>query len=286
MTQRCICEGLRVTVILSLLGVSSAAGQTELPTYLRDRGTGIRTSIFGTYARPGELLIMPFFEYYLDNNAEYQPSELGYVGETDYRGRYRATEGLIFLAYGVNDWLAVEVEAAVIDASLEKSPLDPSSIPVRITESGLGDIQAQFNFKMVGEQADRPEVFSFVEVVFPTPGTQILIGTGDWEFKGGAGVTRGFRWGTMTIRTAVQYSRDERAMEIGEWAVEYLKRLSPSWRVYAGVEGFQDEVEFIGEAQWHVSNSVYIRFNSAVGLTSKATDVAPDIGVMFSIPIR
>jgi hypothetical protein len=33
------------------------------PTYLEDRGTGIPTSMFGTYVRRGELLVYPFFEY-------------------------------------------------------------------------------------------------------------------------------------------------------------------------------------------------------------------------------
>ncbi len=272
-------------VSLVLIVVSPSRSQTIAP-YLRDRGIGIRTSIFGTYLRPGELLVSPFFEYYLDNNLEYQPSELGYVGETDFRGRYRATEGLMFIGYGVTDWLAIEFEAAVIDARLEKSPSDQSQLPDRFNESGLGDIQAQLDFRFARERANRPEVFGFVEVVFPTPGDRVLIGTSDWELKGGAGLTRGFRWGTMTVRTAVQYSKEEETTEFGEWAVEYLKRLSPRWRIYAGVEGFQDEVELIGEAQWHPSHIVFLRFNVGLGLTSKATDVAPDVGVMFSIPLR
>jgi hypothetical protein len=41
-------------------------------------------------------------------------------------------------------------------------------------------------------------------------------------------------------------------------------------------------VELIPEVQWHVSDSIFIKFNSAVGLTSKATDWAPEVGVVFS----
>ena len=37
----------------------------------------------------------------------------------------------------------------------------------------------------------------------------------------------------------------------GEYAVEYLKRISRAFRVYLGIEGNQDEVEFITEVQWH-----------------------------------
>ncbi len=92
---------------------------------------------------------------------------------------------------------------------------------------------------------------------------------------------KGFGWGTLTGRVAGEYSRTEKKAELGEMAVEYLKRLSPSWRAYLGVEGTQDEVELITEMQWHLSRRAFVKLNSAFGLTSKATDWAPEIGVMF-----
>ena len=70
----------------------------NMSPWLSDRGTGVRTSIFGTYVRSGELLVSPFFEYYIDNDFEYKPAELGYALDQDFRGRFRASEGLIFLA--------------------------------------------------------------------------------------------------------------------------------------------------------------------------------------------
>ncbi len=239
----------------------------------------------GRTCKPGELLVSPFFEYYLDDDFEYAPSELGYGLDEDYRGRYRASEGLIFLSYGFSDRLAIELEAAVISASLEKSPEDPSSMPARIEESGPGDWQMQLDWRIAHETAKRPEYFGFLEVVPPSNTNSLLIGTPDWEFKAGLGATRGLPWGTVTVRTAAAYSLEESALELGEYAVEYLKRLSPRWRVYAGIEGEQDEVELIGEVQWHASESVYFRFNTGYGLTSKATDWAPDIGIVFALPI-
>ncbi len=113
----------------------------------------------------------------------------------------------------------------------------------------------------------------------------MLIGTGDWEFKLGFGAVKGFSWGTATFRIAGEYSLEESAGELGEYAVEYLKRLSPAWRIFAGIEGSQDEVELITEAQWHVTDSIFFKFNNAFGLTSKATDWAPEFGVMFSFPL-
>jgi hypothetical protein len=258
----------------------------DLPAYLKDRGTGVPTSMFGTYVRPGELLIYPFFEYYYDNNMEYEPAELGFSLEQDFRGLYRASEGLIFLGYGLTDRLAFELEAAVIKASLEKSSSDPSAMPASITESGLGDVQTQIDWSWLKETETRPEIFSYAEVVYPHNKDKVLIGTSDWEVKVGTGLLRGFSWGTMTARAALEYAAADGTTELGEMAIEYLKRVSRSLRVYLGVEGAQDEVELIAEAQWHLSPFMFVKFNSAVGVTPKATDWAPEIGIMFSVPTR
>jgi hypothetical protein len=112
-----------------------------------------------------------------------------------------------------------------------------------------------------------------------------LIGTPDWEFKLGSGVIKGFSWGTMTLRVAFEYSMAESKLELGEYAVEYLKRLSPRWRLYLGIEGTQDELELIPEAQLFITDSIFIKLNSAFGITSKATDWAPEVGILFSFPI-
>ena len=253
--------------------------------WLADRGPGVRTSIFGTYVRPGELLISPFFEYYIDDNFEYEPAELGHGLERDFRGRFRAREALLFVAYGWSDRLALELEAAVIDATLRKAADDPSTLPERLEESGQGDWQVQLDWRILHETAAAPELFTFLEVVPPSNRRRLLIGTPDWEYKLGVGVTRGMRWGTMTARAAMEHVQEEGVTEVGEYAIEYLKRLSPGWRIYAGIEGAQDEVELIGEAQWHFSPRSYLRLNTGYGLTSKATDWAPDVGIVFAFPV-
>jgi hypothetical protein len=238
--------------------------------------------MFGTYIQHRQFITYFFAEYYLDNNMEYKPAELGYGLEEDFRGRYRAIEGLVYLAYGLTDWLAIEFEAAVIKASLEKSSDDTSALPEKIEESGLGDVEGQIRWRWMKENDRRPELFSYFETVFPLQKDKTLIGTQDWEFKLGAGVLKGFSIGTFTLRAALEYVPQETKVELGEYAVEYLKRLSPSWRVYAGVEGSQDEVEFIPEVQWHiVTDTIIVKLNSAIGITSKATDWAPEVGIMF-----
>lgn len=268
---------------LSLTSAASAHSEEAAPppTFQRDRGAGLPTSMFGTYIHPGELLVYPFVEYYSDNNAEYKPEELGHTLDQDFRGKYRATEGLLFLAYGVSDRLALEVEAAMISADLETSPDDPSSVPDKISESGIGDVEGQVRWRWSPESESRPEFFSYFEAVAPSQKHKVLIGTAAWEFKLGSGIVKGHTWGTTTFRAAIEYSEEESKFDLGEYALEYFKRLSDPWRVYLGVEGTQDEVEGITELQWHFSRNAAIKLNNAVGLTSKATDWAPEIGIMF-----
>jgi hypothetical protein len=274
-----------ITLLAATLMMPLAAGAQDLPPHLRDRGTGVATSMFGTYIREGELLVYPFFEYYYDSNLEYKPTEFGFPLDTDFRGKYRASEGLIFLGYGITRNLAIEMEAAVITAELEKSPSDPSAMPAKFKESGLGDVEGQLRWRFQDEAGGRPELFTYFETVLPLQRTKKLIGTSVWEFKLGMGAIRGFSWGTMTGRVAVENTRDEgkRKFEAGEYAIEYLRRLSRTWRVFASIEGNQlDEVGLITEAQVHLSPRVYLKLGTGVGLTPNATDFAPEVGIMFS----
>src|SRR6266508_3741827 len=150
----------RLVALLALTGVAGAPAQ--------DRGTGIPTSRFGTYVTRGQLLVNPFFAYTTDHNREYQPAQLGYGLAQDYRGRFRSTEDVLFVAYGLTDWLAVELEASRIRARLDKAPSDTSATPARMEESGLGDVEGQLRMRLTRERDRRPEVFGFLEVTLPS----------------------------------------------------------------------------------------------------------------------
>jgi hypothetical protein len=262
---------------------SGAASEAqELPVYLRDRGAGVAMSQFGTYVREGELLVYPFVEWYYDSNLEYKPAELGYGVDQDFRGKYRATEGLLFLGYGLTSDVALELEAAVISARLEKSPQDPSAMPAVVKESGLGDVEAQIRWRFRREAPGRPELFTYFETVFPFQKRKKLIATPNYELKLGVGAIRGGPSGTWTLRAAAEYNAEERKFEPGEYAIEYLKRLTPAWRAVAVIEIDQlDEVALITEVQWRFRPRALLKVNNGLGLTPNATDFAPELGIMF-----
>lgn len=153
-------------LVVNLFPVTGSAQET-LPIYLRDRGPGVSSSMFGTYIQRGELIIYPFYEYYYDNDVEYEPADFGFASTQELRGRYRAHEFLLFFGYGIGEWLVVEVEAAVIDAKFYKSPDDPSNLPEKLEESGMGDVESQIHWRWFGENMSRPELFSYFETVFP-----------------------------------------------------------------------------------------------------------------------
>lgn len=267
------------TLLLLLLACTAAAAQ--------DRGQGVPTSRFGMYVGRGELIVNPFFAYTADHNREYLPSQLGYGLVQDYRGRFRSTEGLLFVAYGVTDWLAVELEGSQIRARLDKSPSDTTATPSRIEESGLGDLEGQVRMRLVREQHGRPEVFGFLEVTIPSQTRKVLIGNPDWDVRPGFGIVRAFSWGTMTTRIAVEYNQDDKLWDLGEFAIEYLKQLSPGVRLNLAFEGGEtgamDEFGLVAGVQWRIRDALFLKFDNAIGLMSKADDWAPELGVVWSL---
>jgi hypothetical protein len=250
---------------------------------LKDRGPGIATSMFGTYIEKNDLIIYPFYEYYYDRNAEYKPAELGFTSENDYRGKYVAHEGILYFGYGISDWLMIEGEAAVITARQNKGGNDRSDFPDSFSEQGLGDVEGQLRWRYWKETFSTPELFSYFETVLPLNKNKKLIGTSEWEHKFGSGLMKGFSWGTMTVRAAVEYVSGENKVETGEFALEYLKRVNEKFRFYIGVEGTQDELGLITDLQIHLQPWIFIRINNSFGLSSKATDYAPELGMVFYV---
>lgn len=280
--ERWCCCILLAAAILTLLPAGLQA-QDTLPAYLRDRGTGIPMSQFGTYIRPGEVIVYPFYEYYYDHNYEYEPLDFAKPlgDDREFRGRYEAHEGVLFIGVGITDRLAIEIEAGIISARLDKADEDNSQMPKRLKESGLSDVEGQIRWRWNHENERTPEFFNYFETVLPTGEDYSLIGTSAWEFKLGFGVVKGLSWGTVTARAGVEYDTGESTWGLGEYAVEYLRRLSNRYRVFVMFEGSEDELEFVPEIQWFLTPRILFKAAAGVGVTSKATDFAPEIGLMF-----
>ncbi len=259
----------------------------NLPLYLKDRGTGILTSMFGTYINRGQLLVFPFFEYSLDNNREYQPAKLGFGLNEDFQGKYRDTREQFFMAYGLTDRIALELEGALVRASLEKSPTDTSATPAKIEENGEADLEGQVRFRLMTEGNRKPEIFGFVEITAPLQKKKVLIGEKEWDFRPGIGIIKGFSGGTLIFRTDVEYNREAKGLDLGETSLEYLRRLSLSWKVYLAIEGGEtgapDEWGFNSGVSWRINDLVLLKFDNALGISAKATDWEPRLGVVFSL---
>ncbi|MGZ8473252.1 MAG: hypothetical protein ACXWWY_07050 [Candidatus Deferrimicrobiaceae bacterium] len=262
---------------------SRAAEPLPLPAYLSDRGDGIPTSLLGTYIREKEFLSYPFYEYTRTPKFEYEPDELGFPGDGEYIGKLVEREGLVFFAYAFNDSLAIEFESALYSsAHFTKASNDNTNVPSDIRESGLGDTEINIRWRYLKETATRPEVTFFFQTVFPFQKNKKLLGTQDWEFAPGIVLTKGYPFGTLALRLSLEYETGENKVEFDEWAIDYVKRLSPDWLVVLSLEGEQaDEVSIIGEVQYTLSKHAVLKINSGFGLVEKAPDFAPEIGVLF-----
>ena len=279
---------IKLSLAIVLLPAHAAVAEEPLPDFLQDRGPGIPTSQFGTYIEHGQWMVYPFYEYSSNNDEEYDPREFGFprpgaVGEEEFFGEGTQHEAVLFIAYGLSETLAIEFEAELYaSATLDKSALDTSPLPARTKESGFAGAEAQLRWLWRTETRERPALYSFFEVEFPFQDTKVLIGATDVEFAVGTGFIRGFEWGTLNGRVSIAYDGAESKVELGEYALEYLKRVNERWRLVATLEGEEDEVSVIGEAQLTLRPGAVLKLNSGFGITRKAADFAPEIGILFT----
>jgi hypothetical protein len=289
-----------VAAALFAAGTASVPAQGEsaarLPDYLRDRGSGIPTSRPGTYVTTGEWLVEPYLFYAKNKDFEYDPSDLGFPSpQESLHGRYEATEGRVFAAYGLSERVAVELDVGGIDASLQRDPLDVSGLPPRLSNSGLGQLRARVNWRWMAESERRPELFSYAEIVIPHDSDQPLAGTPDLVLNGGLGVIRGFRWGTLSMRIGLEYDTgSESAADFHEYAFEYLRRFTDRLSLYLGYVVFEgDEAYLATELHWAPRPNIMIRLGNRLGIeaqplsaTGNSADYVPTLGVLIRFPGR
>ena len=234
-----------VLFIVGALGMAAPVGGAaaqDLPVYLQDRGEGVTTSLFGTYVRGGELLFYPFYEYYSYSDEPYTGADLGVSTNTvPYAGKLHIHEGLLFLAYGLTEDFAIEIESKFWErAELDRASADTTSgLPSGgYSESmSFGGLQGQLRWRFARETATSPEMYTWVEIDHPLADEKRFVGSAGWEGALGVGIVKGFSWGTITPRISLGYESTDKSFVVGEWAVEYLKRLSEGIRLVATVEG-------------------------------------------------
>ena len=82
-----------------------------------------------------------------------------------------------------------------------------------------------------------------------------------------------------------RYASGVTPWDLGEWAVEYLRRIPSGWGFYASLEGqATDELSLVAEVQRRLGSCATFKLNSSIGLTENATDFAPEAGIMFRFP--
>src|SRR3982074_1232526 len=147
-------SGMLVTLafVLGITATAVAQQQDSLPPHPRDRGRGVRISEFQTYIERHQLLLLPSAAYIRDHNLEYNPLDWGYGNQTDLRGTFRNSSAQLLIAYGVTEWLAVELEGSYLSARFERSARDTTTTPARIRESGLGDFAGQIRMRFAQER--------------------------------------------------------------------------------------------------------------------------------------
>jgi len=76
--------------------------------------------------------------------------------------------------------------------------------------------------------------------------------------------------------------------DLGETSLEYLRRLSPNWRVLVGIEGGEggapDDYGLDAAAHWRIARGLDLKFFSFLGLMPKATDWETQLGLMWTLP--
>jgi hypothetical protein len=274
-------------LVLTLLAPTLPANEQDeddVPIHLRDRGSGVPTSMFGTYVRERELLAYSFVAYSGDNDIQYDPNEFGFAADKEFLGRYRAREADIWLAYGLRDNLALELQVAATRASLQRAQDDTTGLPVELKESGLGNVRARLDWRLFNESGRRPEIYTFATLLVPHDKNKALVGTENWLLNLGIGAIRGYRWGTLTLRSSMEF--DLSSASVGDWGevtLEYLKWLSPALSVDAALELLQgDEGSVRAELQWRPAPRVIVKLGGAQALTASGLDWSAQAGVLVT----
>jgi len=74
----------------------------------------------------------------------------------------------------------------------------------------------------------------------------------------------------MTLKTTGRVNHGDKHWDLGETSVEYLRQVSPAWRLFLAIEGGEggamDEWVFVTAAQWRISNRAFLKLSNGFGV--------------------
>ena len=267
----------------ALAGAADPAPAQELPAYLADRGPGISTSQFATYvASRASSSSTP-------STSTRGPPPSSTTRASSARSAARTSSASSSSTRPCSLSPTASRTASPSSSKGRSTPRPPSrrrpatraTSPPASRNRGWATSRARSAGAGERRRLPGPSFYSFLEIVFPLQENKLLIGTQDWEGALGLGFLRGYCWGTIGGRLAVAWDGEDSRLQLGEYAVEYIKRTSPRWRFLASLEGESEEVSLIGEAQWSFSLRAFLKLNCGFGLTELSPDVAPEVGILF-----
>jgi hypothetical protein len=270
-----------LSFVLTFFIIEASYGQ-ETFNFLRDRGPGMQTSLNATYLAEKEFLFYPFYEYNFVVNEEYIPMDLGYDVDQAYEAKSSSHEALLYLGYGISDWLIAEAEVAFINFTQQKSSSDNSTMPSPYKESGIENIDFQLRWRYWKETSKKPELFSNFVLAVPSAGSNKIIGLTGYDFKFASGLIKGFRFGTMIVSSSFQYNTYDSQFDFLGLDIEYVKRLNDKFRVYVGFDGLPIPDAFAVSTNLQIFPKpwMFIRLGNSFGIGSSGLiDFNQEIGV-------
>ena len=118
-----------------------------------------------------------------------------------------------------------------------------------------------------------------MEIVFPLQKDRKIIGTQVWEFKPLLGAVKGLSFGTVSAKFMVEFTQ-EGEFDV-EYALDWQKKLSPVFELYAGIEGTIDGIEIITQLQIYITPRISIKLNNAFGIPSNQGIFAIDAIITY-----
>jgi hypothetical protein len=232
----------------------------------------------------GQLTAYPSFRRFENRGFDYSPDEFGFPLEEDFKGDYRASQGALFISYGLSADLSVGVRATVANARFRKASSDHSGLAGETTESGLEELSAEVAWRFSGNDGGPTELFLLTQILAPHDGDKLFLGQDGVMILPRLALIRTLSWGLLDGRLGLEYdSGSETPFDVGRWSLHALGGLTGSLDLGGGFEGQIggannfDEVWLTTYLQWSARPNLMLRVSSDFGVTALTRGWSPQI---------